>query len=85
MTSIRLTKQIKNVPFFYGTKTEFPKFEQDAFPLAKQYDRFRTFTDKMQMPVADQDKSVEEVQAMSFTDEEIKHSLTWNIISRAIK
>ena len=35
---------------------------------------------------ADEDKSVEEIQAMGFAEDEIrKHFLAWNILSRAIK
>ena len=35
---------------------------------------------------ADEDKSVEEIQAMGFAEDEIRrHFLAWNILSRAIK
>ena len=46
---------------------------------------FRVFTD-VQILVADEEKSVEEIQAMGFAEDETrKHFLAWNIRSRAIK
>ena len=47
---------------------------------------FRVFTEDVEMPVAVEEKSDEEIQAMGFAKEEIrKHFLAWNILSRAIK
>ena len=80
------TKQIKDVPFFHSAKAEFPKFKRDLITLAKQHGLFRVFTEDVEIPVADEEKSVEEIQAMGFNQEEIrKHFLVWNILSRAIK
>ena len=40
----------------------------------------------IKLPVGDEEKSVEEIQAMGFAEDEIrKHFLAWNILSRAIK
>ena len=44
------------------------------------------FTKDVDIPVADEEKSVEETQAMGFAEDEIrKHFLAWNILCRAIK
>ena len=84
--SSNVTKQIKDVPFFHGAKAEFPKFKRDLITLAKQHGLFRVFTEDVEIPVADEEKSVEEIQAMGFAEDEIrKHFLAWNILSRAIK
>ena len=85
--SSNVTKQMKDVPFFHGAKAEFPKFKQDLITLAKQHGLFRVFTEDVEVLfVADEDKSVEEIQAMDFAEDEIrKHFLAWNILSRAIK
>ena len=54
--------------------------------LAKQHGLFRVFTEDVEIPVADEKKSVEEIQAMGFAEDEIrKRFLAWNILSRAIK
>ena len=46
---------------------------------------FRVFID-VQIPVAEEEKSVEEIQAMCFAEDEIrKQFLAWNIRSHAIK
>ena len=75
-----------NVQFFHGAKAEFPKFKRDLITLAKQHGRFRVFTEDVEIPVADEEKSVEEIQAMGFAEDEIrKHFLAWNILSQAIK
>ena len=80
------TKQIKDVPLFHGAKAKFPKFKRDLITLAKQHGLFRVFTEDVEIPVADEEKSVEEIQAMGFAEDEIrKHFLAWNILSRAIK
>ena len=53
---------------------------------AKQHGLFRVFTEDVEIPVADEEKSVEEIQAMGFTEDEIrKYFLAWNILSRAIR
>ena len=84
--SNNVTKQIKDVPFFQGAKAEFPKFKRDLITLAKQHGLFRVFTEDIEIPVADEDKSVEEIQAMGFAEDEIlRHFLAWNILSRTIK
>ena len=86
MATSNFTKQIKDVPFFHGAKAEFPKFKRDLINLAKQHGLFRVFTEDIEIPVADEEKLVEEIQAMGFDEEEIrKHFLAWNILSRAIK
>ena len=47
---------------------------------------FRVFTEGVEIPVADEEKSVKEIQAMGFAKKEIrKDFLAWNILSRAIK
>ena len=74
--SSNVTKQIKNVPFFHGAKAEFPKFKRDLITLAKQHGLFRVFTEDFEVPVADKEKSVEEIQAMGFAEDEVrKHFL----------
>ena len=71
---------------YAGPKAEFPKFKRDLITLAKQHGLFRVFTEDVEIPVADEEKSVEEIQAMGFAEDEIrKHFLAWNILSRAIK
>ena len=56
--SSNVTKQIKDVPFFHGAKAEFPKFKRDLITLAKQHGLFRVFTEDVEVPVADEEKSV---------------------------
>ena len=86
MASSNSTKQIKDVPFSHAVKTEFPNSQRDLITLAKQHGLFRFFTEDAEIPVANEEKSVEEVQALDFTQDEIwKHFLAWNIPSRAIK
>ena len=70
--SSNVTKQIKDVPFFHGAKAEFPKFKRDLITLAKQHGRFRVFTEDVEIPVADEEKSVEEIQAVGFVEDEIR-------------
>ena len=54
--------------------------------LGKQHGLFRVFTQVVEIPVADEEKSVEEIQATGFAEDEIwKHFLAWNILSRTIK
>ena len=85
MASSNFTKQIKDGPFFHGTKAEFSKSKRDLITLAKQQGMFR-FTEDAEIPVADEGKSVEGIQAMGFDEDEIrKHFLAWNILFRAIK
>ena len=69
--SSNVTKEIKDIPFFHGAKAEFPKFKRDLIPLAKQHGLFRVFTEDVEIPVADEEKSVEEIQAMGFAEDEI--------------
>ena len=84
--SSNVTKQIKDVPFFHGAKTEFPKFKRDLITFAKQHGLFRVFTDNVEIYAADEEKSVEEIQAMGFAEDKIrKHFLAWNVLSRTIK
>ena len=62
------------------------KFKRDLITLVKQHSLFRVFTEDVDVPVSDEDESVEEIQAMGFAEDEIrKHFLAWNILSRAIK
>ena len=53
--------------------------------LVKQHGLFRVFTEDVEISVADEEeKSVEEIQAMGFGEDKIrKHFLAWNILSRA--
>ena len=84
--SNKVTKQIKDGPFFHGAKAEFLKFKRDLISLAKQHGLFRVFTEDVERPVADENKSAEEIQTMGFAEDGIrKHFLAWNILSRAIK
>ena len=84
--SSNVTKQIKDVPFSHGAKAEFSKFKRDLITLAKQHSLFWVFTEDVEIPVADEEKSVEEIQAIGFAEDEIlKHFLAWNILSYAIK
>ena len=53
MAPSSFTKQTKDVPFFHGFKTEFPKFNRDFISLAKQHGLFRVFTEEVKIPVAD--------------------------------
>ena len=74
------------MPFFNGAKAELPEFKRDLITLAKQHGLFRVFTEDVEIPVADEDKSVEEIQAIDFVEDEIRtHLLASNILSRAIK
>ena len=68
MTSSNFTKQIKYVSFFRGAKAEFPKFKRDLITLAK-HGLFRVFTEDGEIPVTDEVKSVEEIQAMSLAED----------------
>ena len=54
--SSNVIKQIKDVPFSYGAKEEFPKFKRDLITLAKQHGLFRVFTEDVEIPVADEEK-----------------------------
>ena len=84
--SSNVTKQIKDVPFSHGAKAEFSKFKRDLITLAKQHSLFWVFTEDVEIPVVDEEKSVEEIQAIGFAEDEIlKHFLAWNILSYAIK
>ena len=71
MATSNFTKQIKDVPFFHGAKADFPKFKRDVITLAKQHGLFRVFNEDVEIPVADEEKSVEEIQVMGFDEEEI--------------
>ena len=61
--SSNVTKQIKDVSFFHGAKAEFPKFKRNLITLAKQHGLFRVFIEDVEIPVADEEKSVDEIQA----------------------
>ena len=62
------TKRIKNAPFFNGLKTEFHKFKRDMITFAKQNGLFQVFTEEVEIPVADEEKLVEETQVMHFAE-----------------
>ena len=82
----RIFKNMAPSSFTKKIKAAFPKFKRDLITLAKQHDPFRVFTEEVEMSVAGEEKSVEEIQAMGFTEEEThKHFLAWNILYRAIK
>ena len=71
MASSNFTKQIKHVPFIHGAEAEFPKFKRDLINLAKQHDVFRVFAEEVEIPVADEEKPAEKIQAMGFAEQEI--------------
>ena len=48
--------------FCHGATAEFPKFKRDLITFAKQQGMFRVFTEDVEIPVADEEKSVEEIQ-----------------------
>ena len=73
--SSNVTKQIKDVPFFHGAKAEVPKFKRNLITLAKQHGLFRVFIEDVEIPVADEEKSVEEIQAMDFAENGIRKHL----------
>ena len=78
----KVTKKIKDVPFSHGAKAEFPKFKRDLIAIAKQRGLFRVFTEDVEVSVADEEKSVEEIQAMGFAEDEIrKHFLARRIMT----
>ena len=87
MVSSNVTKQIKDVPFFHGaTAAEYPKSKRDLITFAKQHGMFRVFPEDVEIPVADEEKPVEEIQVLGFAEDEIRrHFLARNILSRAIK
>ena len=86
MTSSSLAKQVKDVSFSHVAKAQFHKFKKDLITLGKQHSLFRVFSDVVEIPVVDEEKSTEEIQATGFFDEEIRQlSLVRNIVSRAIK
>ena len=60
------------MPFFHGAKAEFPKFKRYLITLAKEHGLFRVFIEDVEIPVADEGKSVEEIQAMGFDEEELR-------------
>ena len=85
MASSRFTKQIKDVLFFHAEKESFPSSDEISLLLPNN-SLFQIFTEEVEIPVADKEKSVEKIQAMGFAEEENrKHVLTWNILSCAIK
>ena len=53
--SSNVTNQIK------GAKAEFSKFKRDLITLAKQHGLFRVFIEDVEIPVADENESVEEI------------------------
>ena len=72
--------------FFTVLRQILLSFKLDLITRAKQHGLFRVFTEDIEIPVVDEEKSVESIQAMGFADNEIrKHFLAWNILSRAIK
>ena len=72
--------------FCHGSTAEFPKSKRDLITFAKQHGMFRVFTEDVEIPVADEEKSVEEIQVLGFAEGEIrKHFLARNTLSRAIK
>ena len=69
----------------HGVKVEFSNFRRGLINLAKQHGMLRVLIDQVVTPVADEDKSVEEIQVMGFTDENFrKLFLAWNILSLGI-
>ena len=77
MASRHLTEQVTDVPFFHGTKVQFPKFERYFITLAKQHGLFRVLTHEVEIPVIiDEHKSVEEIRSMIFPTERFVFNTT---------
>ena len=77
-------KQIKIIPMFDGTKANFPAWKQNVLCLGKLHGLFGTFTEGVDVPVADETMSITALQE-AFPHENIqKHFIAWNILSRAI-
>ena len=77
-------KQIKDVPLFDGTKAKFPAWKKNFPCLAKLHGLFGTFTEGVDVPVADETMSIAALQE-AFPHENIqKHFIAWNIRSRVI-
>ena len=77
MVSSRFIKHIKDSPCFHGAKAEFPKYKRGKIISEKRQDMFRVFTDEIEIPVADKEKSAKEIQAMILQRYlGLKHSLS---------
>ena len=77
-------KQIKDVPMLDGTKAKLPAWKQHFLCLAKLHGLFGFFTERVDVPVADETMPIAALQE-AFPHENIqKHSIAWNILSPAI-
>ena len=52
MTFNSLTKHVKDVPFFQGAQSEFPKFKRDMITSARNHGLFRVIADYIEIYVA---------------------------------
>ena len=77
-------KQIKDIPLFDGTRAIFPAWKQNFLCLAKLHDLVEIFTDGVDVPVADETMSIAAIQEACPHEKVQKHSIAWNILSRAI-
>ena len=77
-------KQIKTLSCSMGTKAKFPAWTQNFLCLAKLHGLFGSFTEGVDVPVADEMMSIAALQE-AFPHENIqKHFIACNILSRAI-
>ena len=72
MVSSSLSKEVTNFLFLQSAKAKFPIFKRFLITLAKQHSLFRLFTNEVEIPVADEDKSVKKIQAIGFSDDDIR-------------
>ena len=76
--------QIKDASLFDGTKAKFPAWKQNFLCLAKLHGLFEIFTDGVDVPVADETMPIAASQEAFHHENVQKHSIAWNIFSRAI-
>ena len=76
MVFSRFTKHIKGSPCSHGAKAEFPKYKRGKSISEKRQDMFRVFTDEIEIPVADKEKSANKVQAILQRYIGLEHSLS---------